>query len=301
MSHRIGFTLVDKAGGWTSHDVVAKARRIFGIKRIGHAGTLDPMATGLLVLGIGRATRLLRYITGQPKEYEATACFGVATDTLDADGEMLERQPMNIDRRDVETAMAGFVGELSQVPPMVSAVKIGGRRLHELARRGQVVERPPRPVRVDGLTLEGFDPGAYPSVRFRVVGGGGLYVRVLADDVARALGGRAHLTALRRVRNGPLRVENARSIEQLERLDARGRLDTAVLPAGEGLVHLPPVEVAEHEVDMVGNGRRLDRAGLAGDCGDLVRMMSGDHLLAVYRVDGREGSAGGRARMTGSA
>lgn len=288
MNDRLGFTLVDKAGGWTSHDVVARARRIFGIRRIGHAGTLDPMATGLLVLGIGRATRLLRFITEQAKEYEATACFGVATDTLDADGEVSERRPMNIDRDRVEAAMAGFVGDLMQAPPMVSAVRIGGKRLHELARRGQVVERPPRPVRVDGLTLERFDPGAYPSVRFRVVGGGGLYVRVLADDIARALGGRAHLTALRRVRNGRLRVEGARSVEELSRLDALGRLDAAILPAGEGLAHLPSVEAAGHEIEMVHNGRRLPTARRFWERGGHVRIMSGDRLLAVYRLDGRE-------------
>ena len=288
MNDRLGFTLVDKAGGWTSHDVVARARRIFGIRRIGHAGTLDPMATGLLVLGIGRATRLLRFITAQAKEYEATARFGVATDTLDADGEVLERCPMDIDRGGVEAAMAGFVGDLMQAPPMVSAVKVGGKRLHELARRGQVVERPPRPVRVDRLTLERFDPGAYPIVRFRAVGGGGLYIRVLADDIARALGGRAHLTALRRVGNGSLRVESARSVEELARLGARGRLDAAILPPGEGLAHLPSVEAVGSEIEMVRNGRRLPTAHPAAERGGYARIMSGDRLLAVYRIDGRE-------------
>ena len=213
MSLGPGFVLVDKAGGWTSHDVVAKSRRIFGLRRIGHAGTLDPMATGLLVLGIGGATRLLRFITDLPKEYEATARFGVATDSLDADGEITAREPMNIDAGDVASAMVRFRGEISQTPPMVSAVKVDGRRLHELARQGRKVERPARTVRVYSLDLEEFSAGPFPDVRFRVVGGSGLYVRVLADDLARALGGRAHLTSLRRVASGRLRVETAWKIE----------------------------------------------------------------------------------------
>ena len=170
MSTGPAFVLVDKAAGWTSHDVVARARSIFQTRKIGHAGTLDPMATGLLVLGVGRATRLLRFVTDQPKEYEATACFGVATDSLDADGEVVDRRPIEVDEDRLSGVMAGFVGDILQVPPMVSAVRIGGKRLHELARRGQEVERPPRSVRVDRLDLEGLGPGTLST---RAVPGGG--------------------------------------------------------------------------------------------------------------------------------
>ena len=142
MTVESGFVLVDKPEGWTSHDVVAKARRLFGTKKIGHAGTLDPMATGLLVLGIGKATRLLRFLTDLPKQYEAEVEFGVATDTLDADGKVLERRPMNIDAEDVEGLLPWFCGSITQTPPMASAVKVGGKRLYELARKGREVERP---------------------------------------------------------------------------------------------------------------------------------------------------------------
>ncbi len=281
-----GFVLVDKERGWTSHDVVAKSRGLFGIRKIGHAGTLDPMATGLLVLGIGAATRLLRFVTDQPKEYVATARFGVATDTLDADGEVLSRQPMKVNAQDVERAMAGFVGDLLQVPPMVSAVRVGGKRLYEMARRGQRVERPARPVHVQSLALEGFHPGPYPEVRFRVVGGRGLYVRVLADDLARKLGGRAHLTALRRVRNGQLRVEGATRVDRMVRLRDEDRLDEVLLSPSRGLAHLPMVEVADDLVGPATNGRWLpdDLAGVPAGGGP-VRMVAGRRLLAVYRVD----------------
>ena len=282
MSLGPGFVLVDKAGGWTSHDVVARCRRIFGLRRIGHAGTLDPMATGLLVLGIGGATRLLRFITDLPKEYEATARFGVATDSLDADGEITAREPMNIDSGDVASAMVRFRGEISQTPPMVSAVKVGGRRLHELARQGRKVERPARTVRVYSLDLEGFSAGPFPDARFRVVGGSGLYVRVLADDLARALGGRAHLTSLRRVASGCLRVEEAWKIEKLEQLAGEGRLAGALLEPSAALSHLPEVSVDGDTAFRVRNGQRLAAPRAEG----LVRVTTGGRLLAVYRVDG---------------
>ena len=281
MSTGSGFVLVDKAGGWTSHDVVARSRRILGMRRIGHAGTLDPMATGLLVLGIGRATRLLRFVTDLPKEYEATARFGVATDSLDADGEVTGRAPMSIDGEDVTGAMDRFRGEILQTPPMVSAVKVGGKRLHELARRGEEVERPARSVTVYRLDLEGFSAGPFPEVRFRVVGGSGLYVRVLADDLARALGGRAHLTSLRRVASGDLRVEDAWTVEQLARVGDEGRLAEAVLEPSDALSHLPSVSVGSDEAAMVRNGRRLPSPP---DLDGHVRVTADGRLLAVYRA-----------------
>lgn len=281
MSAGSGFVLVDKAGGWTSHDVVAKCRRILGMRRIGHAGTLDPMATGLLVLGIGRATRLLRFVTDLPKEYEATARFGVATDSLDADGKETARVPMSVDREDVVGALDRFRGEILQTPPMVSAVKVGGKRLHELARRGEEVERPPRKVRVHRLDMEGFSAGPFPEVRLRVVGGSGLYVRVLADDLAGALGGRAHLTALRRVASGSLRVEEAWTIDRLVRLGAEGRLAEAVLEPAAALSHLPSVSVDHDKAVRVRSGQRLPSPP---DLDGLVRVIAEGRLLAIYRA-----------------
>ncbi len=158
-----GLVVVDKPPGFTSHDIVAKLRKVYGQRRVGHAGTLDPDATGVLLVGLGRATRLLRFLQDTTKAYRGTVSFGVATTSLDASGDVLEQRPKPIARDDVETAARRFVGEIDQLPPMVSAVKIGGRRLHELARKGEDVERAPRRVHVSRLDVEEFEPGPYPQ------------------------------------------------------------------------------------------------------------------------------------------
>ncbi len=282
------FLLVDKDGGWTSHDVVAKVRRIFGLKKVGHAGTLDPMATGLVVVALGRATRLLRFVQGQRKEYVATACFGVATDSLDADGAILDRTPMSIDQADVEAVVGRFVGDILQVPPMVSAVQIGGRRLYELAREGKEVERPARPVTVHRIDIEGFAPGPYPEVSFRVVCGSGTYIRTLADDIAQALGGRAHLTALRRVRNGSLEVRNAWRIDDLEMLAAEDRLDEALVHPLQALGALPARELAAPLVEQARHGRKLPLGDLDAGEDQHVTAVADGRLVGVYRVVGSE-------------
>ncbi len=165
MVMRDGLVVVDKPPAWTSHDVVARMRKVYGQRRVGHAGTLDPDATGVLLVGLGRVTRLLKYLQGAPKEYRGTVRFGVATSTLDAAGDVLDRTPMTLTRAQVEEAAARFVGDIEQVPPMVSALKVGGRRLHELARAGVEVERAPRRVRIESLTVEDFEPGPYPAAR----------------------------------------------------------------------------------------------------------------------------------------
>lgn len=283
------FVLVDKAGEWTSHDVVAKARGLFGMKKVGHAGTLDPMATGLMVLGLGRATRLLRFVQSQPKEYVATARFGVATDSLDADGAILDRTPMDITEADVAAVAGRFMGEILQIPPMVSAIRIGGRRLYEVARQGQEVERPPRSVTVYRLDIEGFAPGPYPEVSFRVVCGTGTYVRTLADDMARALGGHAHLIALRRVRNGSLEVRNAWSIDDLVELAAADRLEEVLLFPGDALGHMARMDATDEMVPVALAGRRLPIGLLEGEASvEFVRVIGGGRLLGVYRIDGKE-------------
>ena len=294
-----GFVPVDKPKGWTSHDVVDEARRLFGVRKIGHAGTLDPMATGLLILGVGKAARLLRFLTDLPKEYEAVAEFGVATDTLDADGKVLERRPMEISAEELEERFPWFCGTITQTPPMVSAVKVGGKRLHELARKGQEVERPARRVQVHSLQLVDFEPGPYPTAGILVTCGRGAYVRVLIDDIARSLGGRAHLTSLRRSANGYMRAQDAPSIDFLKRLrngelrPVWGGIEDVIVPPGEGLRHMSRVEVDEEQAAAVRNGRRIplpaERAGkIRGGAGACVRVMTGGRLWAVYRVEGEE-------------
>lgn len=212
-----GFLVLDKPSGSTSHDLVAAVRRATGIKKVGHAGTLDPMATGIVVVALGRCTRLIRFIQDQPKEYLATACFGVATDSLDADGDVVAEQPMIVDLDRLRSiARESFTGRIDQVPPMVSALKHEGRRLYELAREGIEVERPARSVEIHDLEIISIDSSAHPLVEFRVVCGKGTYVRSLADDMARMMGGFAHLVSLRRTTTGGARIEDAITPEELE-------------------------------------------------------------------------------------
>lgn len=267
-----GVCVVDKPGGWTSHDVVARARRLLGTRRVGHAGTLDPMATGVLVLGVGRATRLLTYITGVDKTYEATIRFGTETDTLDAEGEVVARHDMDApDPEAVRAAAASLTGTIQQVPPMVSAVQVGGRRLHELAREGIEVEREPRTVVVHRFELE---PTEDPMVWRAVVEcSSGTYVRSLAADLGRALGGGAHLASLRRTAVGPFTLEEARPLEELE-----------LLPPAEAVRHLPRAVVDDDAAARLRHGRFLDPAqvGLEGDGPWAVLDRSGS-LVAVCR------------------
>ena len=188
---------------------MAKLRKAYGQRRIGHAGTLDPDATGVLLVGAGRATRLLRFLQNATKAYRAEIVFGVATTTLDAAGDIVDRQEMSITPDDLTQVAARFVGEIEQVPPMVSAVKVGGRRLHELARLGVEVDRDARRVRVDRLDVESFEPGAYPRATVVVECSSGTYVRSLAADLGTALGGYAHVATLRRLRVGSFVLDEA--------------------------------------------------------------------------------------------
>ncbi len=286
-----GFVLVDKARGWTSHDVVARCRGIFGQRRIGHAGTLDPMATGLLVVGLGRATRLLRFVQEAPKTYDAVAVFGVATDSLDADGAILTQEPMEFTEDDLRAVVPRFLGVISQVPPMVSAVKVEGQRLYRLARRGVEVERAPRSVEIHSLDIIEVTPGAYPEVTFRVTCGSGTYVRVLADDLAGALGGRAHLSALRRTAIGPHQVTAAHEITALETAATAGTLEAAVLSPAAGLAHIPALTVDDETGRAVHNGAPFAAGPLAAIDGWCRVLDASGALLGVYRGDGRRASA----------
>lgn len=280
-----GFLLIDKPQGWTSHDVVAKVRNKIGGK-VGHAGTLDPMATGLLVLGIGGATRLLRFVQGADKEYLATALFGVATDSLDADGAILSREPLPVTSEQVEDAMDRFRGEIMQVPPMVSARKVEGRRLYELAREGKVIEREARPVNIHRFELVDLAPSDYPEVTFRTVCSTGTYVRTLADDLARAVGGRAHLTALRRVRIGALDVNDAVTVEDAVTAAEAGEIERVMIRPSEALSDLPEIRVDEAMVDAVRNGRELPEILVPDGIDPESSIRIGDRhgeLVAVYR------------------
>lgn len=280
-----GFLLVDKETGWTSHDVVAKIRGSIGGK-VGHAGTLDPMATGLLVVGIGTATRLLRFVQVADKEYLATALFGVATDSLDADGAVLSREPLPVTPEEVDAVMERFRGPIMQVPPMVSARKVEGRRLYELAREGKIVEREARQVTIHQLELVDLAPSDYPEVTFRTVCTTGTYIRTLGDDLARAVGGRAHLIALRRIRIGALNVTDAFSVDDVVTAAEEGAIDRVMTGSSETLSYLPEIRVDDDMAEAVRNGRELSDVLLPQDVDPESPLRIGDRhgeLLAVYR------------------
>jgi tRNA pseudouridine55 synthase len=276
-----GLVVVDKAAGWTSHDVVARCRGIFGQRRVGHAGTLDPDATGVLLVGLGRATRLLRFLTVLAKTYTTDIVLGTATSTLDASGEVTGTFDMRgVGPADVQAAAAALTGDIEQVPPMVSAVKVDGRRLHELAREGVEVERRPRPVTVYRFDTEPDParPGVYRAV---VECSSGTYVRVLADDLGRALGGGAHLDHLRRTRIGSFGEADMRPLEAIG--------PDAVLSPAAAMRDLEAVRVDDDVAASIRTGLPLDRVplGAAGE-GPWALLDATGALLAVYEATGTD-------------
>jgi len=278
----VGMVVVDKEAGWTSHDAVARCRRIFSQRRVGHAGTLDPDATGVLLVGLGRFTRMLRFLTGLPKSYQGEVVLGRATSTLDASGSVTGTWDMSgVTLGEVRKAALSLTGVVDQVPPMVSARKVGGRRLHELARAGIEVERAARPVTVTRFDVDP-SPDAGPGVfRIAVDCSTGTYVRVLAADLGEALGGGAHLRALRRTRVGSFGVDEARTLAMLD--------DAHVLTPAQALRDLPQIELDGEMQRSVSHGLALDRVsvGAAGDGPWALLDRNGD-LLAVYEGTGSD-------------
>ncbi len=267
-----GLAIVDKPAGVTSHDVVAMLRQRFNERRVGHAGTLDPGATGVLVVGVGMVTRLLRFVAEGRKRYHGEVVLGVETDTLDADGTVIATHDMgSVTLADVQQAVtSGLTGEIEQVPPMVSAVRVGGRRLHDLARQGIEVDREPRRV-----TVFAFDvaPTDEPDVfAIDVECSAGTYVRTLAADLGHVLGGGAHLRNLRRTAVGPFTIEEARAPDTVE-----------LLPPVESLRALPTVVVDGDVVPLIANGRVLPAPD---GIGPWALVDETGRLLAVYEAFG---------------
>jgi len=276
-----GFVVVDNPAGWTSHDVVARCRKVFGQKRVGHAGTLDPDATGVLLVGLGRATRLLKYVGDLEKAYIGDIALGATTSTLDASGEVTATFDMTgVTIDDVRAAAKQFVGEIEQIPPMVSAVQVDGKRLHALARQGIEVERKPRRVTVHSFdVLLSPEPGVFTV---DVVCSTGTYIRTLADDLGRALGGGAHLRTLRRWKVGSFSVHgDTVALEQLTPAASR--------PMAELVVHLPTIAVDATALDDVAHGRPLYDDTFLGLVSEHVAVLNtSGELVAVYRpVDER--------------
>ncbi len=261
-----GLLVVDKPAGCTSHDIVDQVRRKLGTRKVGHAGTLDPDATGVLVLGVGKGTKLLQFVTGTEKQYHGQVVFGRTTDSLDSTGTTTGTFEMTVTPAEVVTAARQFLGDIKQIPPMVSAVKIDGKRLHELAREGTEVDRPPRDVTVHELRIEPTeDPLVYEMF---VRCSAGTYIRCLAADLGTTLGGGAHLHGLRRTAVGRFSEADAASVEEAE-----------LRPIAQMLSHLPSMVVDEEIAQKVRNGRSL---GPSTGSGQLAVQGPDGELLAVY-------------------
>lgn len=274
-----GLLVLDKPAGITSHTAVQRARRALGARRAGHAGTLDPLATGVLLVGLGRATRLLEYLAGHGKEYRARVRLGEIRDTLDREGEVLATLPVpDLGPEELEAALGRFRGIIVQVPPVYSAVKVGGVPLHRRARRGESVEAPPRTVEIRELELLERDG---PDLVLRVACSAGTYVRSLARDLGAALGTAGTLWELTRTRSGPFALADARSLDEVQ----AGGLGAWrwVLPAGRMVEDLPRLTASVTEIGELCAGRPLTRPGAA----QVVSVFDADgDLVAVARRDG---------------
>ena len=246
-----GLLVVDKPAGMTSHDVVNRVRRLARLRRVGHAGTLDPMATGVLILLLGAATRLSRFAMASGKRYRGVVRLGETTDTYDAEGETTKRTPVNVDLPMIRQALDRFRGPILQTPPMVSAVKVQGAKLYELARRGKEIEREPRPVTIDAIEILAWQS---PDLTLDVRCSPGTYIRSLAYDLGQALGCGAHLHDLRRTASGAFTLEQSHTLDTLEK---PGCLATALLPPQAALGAMPIVRLSLSEEQGVRHGQSL--------------------------------------------
>jgi tRNA pseudouridine55 synthase len=290
MTAQSGLIIVDKPAGWTSHDVVARIRRLAGTRRVGHAGTLDPMATGVLVVGVEKATRLLGHLTLTDKDYLATIRLGQATDTADAEGTVVSAAPANgVSAETLAAAVSALTGPIQQVPPAVSAIKVGGQRAYKLTREGAPPVLPARTVTVRSFDITGVRPmGELMDVDAAVTCSSGTYIRALARDLGDALGVGGHLTMLRRTRVGPYDVGAARSLDELASgLDQPGAELIMVRLADAAAAAFPSWSLTEPEARSLSHGVRLPASGLGpgptaafGPDGTLVALVTEEDGMA---------------------
>jgi tRNA pseudouridine55 synthase len=279
-----GVLLVDKPRGPTSFDVVRLARRVSGTKRVGHTGTLDPLATGLLVVCFGTHTRLVPYLVAGTKRYEATVALGCGTDTDDADGEIVARAEVPaLNREIVAAATARFLGDIAQQPPRYSALKIDGQASYKRARRGEEVSLAPRTVVIHGIEVVGVD-GC--EIRLEVKCGAGTYVRALARDLAIALGTVGHVVALRRTEASGFGVTEAVPADEIERLAGRGELERLLHVGGAALRGLPRIALNEEDAVSISCGRSIPRPAEIEDGAHVALIGEDGALLAVARAEG---------------
>lgn len=255
-----GILIIDKPTEWTSHDVVGKLRRLLKTKRIGHTGTLDPFATGVLVMLVGQATRLAQFLDKDTKEYEATIQFGFETETGDLTGkEKGKRKKVKVKSVDIEKFLPDFLGEIEQVPPMYSAKKIEGRKLYELARKGIEIERKGVFVTIHELGILEEIPHPQSQIQIRVACSAGTYIRTLAEDIGRKIGVPCHLSALRRTKAGKFDLAKAVTIQELEEIIEAEKLGDYLVSMNEAVSHLTEVKLSAEEVNKTQNGLKVNR------------------------------------------
>lgn len=278
-----GILLIDKPQGWTSFDVIGKLRGILKMKRLGHAGTLDPMATGVLPVFVGYATKACGILPDDTKAYTAGFQLGQRSDTLDCTGEILETQDFTgITDAQIRERLSGMTGEVMQLPPMYSAVKVDGKKLYELARQGKTVERTPRRVRIDRLELTAFDPETGQGT-LSITCGSGTYVRTVIDDLGQALGCGAVMTALRRTLSNNFSIDRCITLEQAQALADENAIATAVIPIAEVFRVLPPLHLNGSQTRLYRNGVKLRLDELA--------LLNGERFAVYGTPDGFLGTA----------
>ena len=277
-----GIVNVYKEAGFTSFDVVAKLRGILKIRKIGHTGTLDPDATGVLPICIGKATKICDLLTDRDKTYRAVMRLGIVTDTLDMSGNVLETNEVIVTEEDVKSAIMSFVGDIMQIPPMYSALKVNGQKLVDLARKGQVVERKPRPVTIYDISIEDI---TLPLVTFTISCSKGTYIRTLCDDIGRKLGCGGCMESLEIIKAAGFSVENALTLSDIERIRDEGDLDSIILAIDEALVEYPKVVADEECTKILQNGGKVsaDDLTLTDLNAEMVRMyMADDTFVGIY-------------------
>jgi len=283
-AHASGVLVIDKPAGWTSHDVVAHLRRLTGERHVGHAGTLDPAATGVLVVCLGNATRLVEYLAELTKRYVALIRFGVETDTWDSEGQVVEEHDTTgLSLDGVSSLLMQFQGDIDQVPPMYSALKRDGTPLYTLARRGETVERSPRRVTIHSLAVRRWTS---PDLELEVVCSKGTYIRSLAHDLGRAAGTGAYLASLRRTAVGQFTLERARTLEQL----AEGECwRQSLIPLSEAVTHLPSLVLDATTESRIRQGRAVPLSAPADACGPLRALTPDGQLIAILVPDLQQG------------
>lgn len=273
-----GLLIIDKPVGPTSHDVVGRLRRLSGIRRIGHAGTLDPLASGVLLVCLDRATRFVEYLVGLPKVYETTIRLGVATTTYDAEGEITRERPVTVTTEAIADALEGFRGPIRQRVPPYSAVKRDGQPLYKRARRGETLDLPERAVTIHALDLLAYEP---PDLTLRVAASSGTYIRSLAHDLGEALGAGGHITALRRTAVGEFTLAEAVALDALTPDNITGYLR----PPETAVAHLPRVALSDEEAAHLQNGRRVAAPEDAAP-GDTAAFGPDGRFLGIVAAEG---------------